>query len=145
EATQKSLEQKWETAQKNLQSAREKFTEAETNLSNVEKQLSESKQKRIDAEERFKAALVEAEFSTEEIYREAKLDAETQKKLKEEIKEFTQHLSTTKEQVGELKIHLKDKEKEDLSKLDVDLSQARKASEEDRKSTRLNSSHVSTS
>nr|WP_253286662.1 SMC family ATPase [Virgibacillus sp. MSJ-26] len=129
-AMQKSLEEKWEAAQKNLQSAREKFTEAETNLSNVEKQLSESKQKRLEAEERFKVALVEAEFSTEEIYRDAKLNVETQKKLKDEIKEFTQHLSTTREQVGELKIHLKDKEKEDLSKLDADLSQARKVSEE---------------
>src|SRR5699024_8366270 len=93
-----SLEQKWETAQKNLQTAREAFTKAEANLSNAEKQLTESKRKREDAEERFKTAMKNAEFSTEESYREAKLDEAGQKKLKEEIKEFSQQLTTRSEE-----------------------------------------------
>src|SRR5690625_3818 len=130
ETMYQSLEQKWETAQKNLQTAREAFTKAETNLSNAEKQLTESKRKREDAEERFKTAMKNAEFSTEESYREAKLDEAGQKKLKEEIKEFSQQLTTTKEQVNDLKLALKDKEKADLVALEAALTQARVRSEE---------------
>lgn len=130
EVQKQTLEQQWDVAQKNVQTAKEAYTKAEANVNHVKTQLAESKQKRVEAGERFNEELQKWQFTTEEEYRDAKLELTVQTSLKEEIDQFNQKLSMLKEQVNELKSSLEGKEKADLNNIELQLNELKAANEQ---------------
>lgn len=117
------LEQAWEAAQKHLQQAKDEETKAVANVANAKTQLEESISKKERAEKQFLDALVQADFLTEDAYRNAKMPEATRKQLKEEIADFNKNLETLKQQVRELQDLLKDQTKVDLLELAEALEQ----------------------
>ncbi|MEN1970421.1 SMC family ATPase [Lentibacillus sp. N15] len=123
------LEQAWETAQKQLQQAKEIQTKATSNLEHANKQLAETTAKRAQAEQRFREVLDKSGFSTEETYTLAKLPEQKRQDLRQVIEQFKQNLSITKQQVQELQVSLKDKKKVDLDALQEQLTTLKQAYE----------------
>jgi DNA repair protein SbcC/Rad50 len=108
------LEKAWETAQNQLQLAREAETKATANMSNATSQLEESSSKKERSEKQFLEALLHADFSTEDIYHQAKMSEMDRQKLKAAIDDFYTSLETLKTQVKELQEVLKGKSRADI-------------------------------
>ncbi|GGA79995.1 AAA family ATPase [Ornithinibacillus halotolerans] len=123
------LEKAWEEAQKAFQTAKDEMTKAESNLGHATKQLAETKAKLEHADEEFQAALTKAGFSSEEVYKEAKLSEGERQTLKEGIRQFNEKIGTLKQQLLEIKEELKDKQKVDLSELKEQVSELKEAYE----------------
>ena len=79
--------------------------------------MEEVEEKRSHAENRFKKALEESAFPTEEAYREAKMQEVDRTLLKEKVAAFKQQLHSLRDAVGELRVLLEGKEVVDLSDL----------------------------
>ncbi len=120
------MEQAWETAQKLLQSAKVAETKAAADLLNAGKQLEESNTKKEKSETEFAQLLVNAHFSSEEAYHEAKLSEQERGRLKEGIDTFKNNLTTLQQLVKELQESLKDKTKVDLAVLAAEVDQLKK-------------------
>jgi exonuclease SbcC len=127
------LEKAWEEAQKQLQEAKEAVTKASVNVSSMKQQLEESRLKKENSEQQFLAVLQQANFSTEEDYRKAKMIEKERIGLKEEIEQFKNSLETLKQQVLELQDDLKDKTKTDLVELKSELDELNMVYEEAKK------------
>src|SRR5699024_9931265 len=117
------------SARKNLQQAKEEQTKANSNLENAKKQLDETKAKVEQVKAQFTEALSSADFSTEEMYQQAKLPENERQVLKQDTETFKQKLTTTRQQVQELQASLKDKQKVDLTALEQQLAELKKAYE----------------
>ena len=85
--------------------------------------LEEVVRKRSRAESRFKKALEESAFPTEEAYREAKMQEVDRTLLKEKVAAFKQQLHSLRDAVGELRVLLEGKEVVDLSDLATKVDQ----------------------
>lgn len=123
------MEQAWEDAQAKLQQANDEQTKATANLTHASKQLEETKVKRNKTEQQFQDKLSDANFQSEQTYQQAKLSEESRQELKKEIEQFKQNRSTMSEQVNELKLALKGKERVDLTNLEQHLDQLKKTYE----------------
>lgn len=127
------LETAWEEAQKQLQLAKDAVTKASVNVSGMKEQLEESSLKKENSEQQFLGALLQASFSTEDDYRNAKMLENVRIVLKEEIDQFKNNLATLKQQVLEYQDDLKDKTKIDLPELKSELDELNSAYEEAKK------------
>ncbi len=114
QAEKMKLQQAWETAQNGLQLAKEEETKATANVFNGKNQLQESSEKKEKAEKQFLQSLLQANFATEDMYRQAKMSERERQTLADEINQFTNNLVTIKMQVKELQEALKDKTKADM-------------------------------
>ncbi|WML53135.1 SMC family ATPase [Neobacillus sp. PS3-12] len=127
------LENAWEQAQKQLQLAKETVAKASVNVSGMKEQLEESSLKKENSEQQFLGALLQANFSAEDDYRNAKMLENARITLKEEIDQFKNNLATLKQQVLEYQDDLKDKTKIDLPELKSELDELNSAYEEAKK------------
>lgn len=123
------LEKAFEDAQQKLQQAKEAHTKAISNFEHVKQQLAETQAKKEQAEKHFTDQLANENFTSEAVYQQAKLTGSERQKLKEDIEQFKQNLSTVNEQVKDLKIFLKDQQKVDLSVIEQALAELKKAYE----------------
>ncbi|MFD1848542.1 AAA family ATPase [Oceanobacillus bengalensis] len=123
------LEKAWEEAQSALGQAKEEKTKADSNLGHAEKQLEETKEKREVAEKRYIELRTEAGFELEETYHKAKMSQIEQQKIKDAIGRFKDKMTLLKQQVSELEVVLKGKEKIDLQTLEGTLGELKKAYE----------------
>ena len=92
-------------------------------------QLKETKEKRENAEKQFVDQLELAAFSNEQEYQQAKMPQAEQDKVKERIHRFHEEYSLIKQQVKDLLMELKDKERVDLSAMETELNERKKAYE----------------
>lgn len=129
ENAKEEMEQALETAQKNFMQAKEKQTKATSNLENAKKQLDETKAKMARVRAQFTEVLSKAEFSSTEAYQQAKLSEDDRQALKQHTETFKQKLSTTTQQVQELQVSLKDKQKADLTEFEQQLAELKQAYE----------------
>ncbi|MGM8364422.1 AAA family ATPase [Virgibacillus sp. W0181] len=111
------LNQAWEQAQKDYQQARETETKAVSNCTHAVNQLDDVQSKRKALEKHFAELLKQANFTSEEAYQLAKLTVEQRQTLKDDIDHYNKNNSTIKQQIKELQIELKDKQKTDLTVL----------------------------
>src|SRR5690606_22283235 len=82
------LAEAWETAQQQLQEAKERQATAVITVKNTKEAAEEIKLKKEKAEQQFKEALQKSDFDTEEAYQQAKLSEQQQAALKDKIQEF---------------------------------------------------------
>ena len=120
-AVKDALAKAWETAQEQLQTAKNEETRAKTNLENATLQLRENRTKKEKVEQQFIDALQQAQFSDEDSYRQAKMTDDVRKQLKAEIDFYHQQVATFTQQIKELKENLQDKNKIDLEALQAEL------------------------
>ncbi len=112
------LDRAWETVQKLREEAVQQLAIAKSSEMHAGKSLEEIVEKRSHAENRFKEALKESAFPTEEAYREAKMKEADRNSLKEKVAAFKQQLHTLQEVVVELRLMLEGQEIVDLSNLE---------------------------
>ncbi|TFB22902.1 SMC family ATPase [Filobacillus milosensis] len=124
EAKKLELEQAWEKAQQQLNTAREQVAKATTHNQNGGLSLQEAKAKLEKAEQVFQQALTDGAFSNEEEYRNAKRTEEERKALKDAIESFNQQLATVNARLGELREQLTDQEKVELGAYELKLKEA---------------------
>lgn len=118
-----------EAAQKKFDQAKEAQTKATANLEHAKRHLDETKAKCEQVKAQFAMAISKAGFTSEETYQRAKLLENDQLTLKKEIEQFNQRLSTISQQVQELQISLKDKQKVDLTLIQQELEEFKQAYE----------------
>ena len=111
------LDYAWEAIQKIREETREKLGAAKLAEIHAGETLEEVVVKRSRAESRFKKALEESAFPTEEAYRAAKMKEVNRASLKEKVAEFKQQLHSLRDAVGELRVLLEGKEVVDLRDL----------------------------
>ncbi|MEH7275280.1 AAA family ATPase [Neobacillus vireti] len=111
------LERDWETAQKQLQIAKDGETKATAFYMSAQTQLQESTEKKERSEDLFQSEWQNAQFLSEDDYLRAKLSDRDRKLLKDSIDDFKKNLDTLKQQITDLKEELKDKERADLDML----------------------------
>ncbi|MDR7077636.1 exonuclease SbcC [Neobacillus niacini] len=116
------LERDWETAQKQLQTAKDAETKATAFYASAQTQLQESTEKKNRSEIQFASEWQNAQFASEEDYLRAKLSDTVRKQLKDSIDDFKKNLETLKQQITELKEELKDKVRADLDQLTSELT-----------------------
>lgn len=121
QATKDALERAWKAAQEQLQTAKNEETKTKANLENAKSQLSENRTKKDKAELQFVDALLQAQFSDEDSYRQAKMTEDLQSQLKAEIEGYHQQVATLTQQIKELIESLQDKNKVDLEALQAEL------------------------
>ena len=117
EKKKEELDYAWETVQKVREETSKKLAEAKSVEIHALETLGEVEGKRSRAESRFKNALEESAFATEEAYREAKMQEVDRTLLKEKVAAFKQQLHSLRDAVGELRVLLEGKEVVDLSDL----------------------------
>lgn len=120
------LENAWETAQKQLELAKEVFTKAEANVKHLKKQQDEIDAKVEKTEELFLGKLKEENFNDVAEYQAAKLSEEDQQVMKNELESFNQQLVLLTKQVEELKQNVKGKKRQDLELLQKELETLQK-------------------
>jgi DNA repair protein SbcC/Rad50 len=130
EAIKARLEKAWDAAQSQLQQARDAETKATTNLANAIKQLEESRFKKEKSEKEFSEALLNASFTTESAYRQAKMTEMDRQKLKQDIDNFNSSLEALKKQVIDLQKALRGKTKADLAALKFEHDELKQAFED---------------
>jgi len=111
------LDHAWETVQKVREEASEKLAAAKSAEIHGGGALKEVEEKRSRAESRFKKALEDSAFTTEEAYRKAKMQEVDRMLLKEKVAAFKQELHSLRDAVGELQVLLEGKEVVDLTGL----------------------------
>lgn len=109
------LEASWIAIQKKKEEAKEKLATSKNAQQYVERAVHEYVQKKQQAEARYKDALRQSDFNSEEAYRNAKLTEAEKRMYKEEVKRFNENLHATKTAIVELETSLKGKEKIDTS------------------------------
>lgn len=117
ELQKRQMDETWQSARKKLEESKEKLATSVNSEHHLKKSLDECIEKREQAEDRFKKALHDSEFSTEVEYGEAKMAEEDRLLLKEYVMQFKQRLHTTKETIKELEVSLVGKEKINLDNL----------------------------
>ncbi|WP_085992639.1 AAA family ATPase [Oceanobacillus senegalensis] len=120
---QVKLEESWETAKKHYEIVKENDTKAKANVAHSKQQLEETMERKEKAEKAFREQLSKAEFTSEEMYAQAKMDSAKREKLKEAVQKFRESLFTVKQQVRELHAELQEKERSDLTQFEVKLEQ----------------------
>ncbi|WP_407269888.1 AAA family ATPase [Radiobacillus sp. PE A8.2] len=123
------MEKAWESAQKQLQHARDTYTKATSNSQHAKDQLQESVSKTEKAEQAFKQALTKSSFESEEVYQKAKLTENVRESLKTSIEQFNQSLTLVTNQITELKTELKDQKRIDLTEYKNEIEALRTAYE----------------
>jgi len=123
------LEKDWEDAQALLEKAKVEQTKAVAEAVSAENQLNETKEKRLEADNKFQALLKKAGFESLDAYNRAKMSSEDRKSWKEEITQFNQSLASLNQHVTELKASLKDKTRVDLNILQEKLDKLKAAYE----------------
>ncbi|MCM3743684.1 SMC family ATPase [Sporosarcina luteola] len=111
------MDEAWQRVRKNVEAAKEQLATSINSEHHLKRSVDESFGKRDLAAARFKKALRDSEFSTEEEYRQAKMAEEDRFLLKEYVMQFKQRLHTVKEAIVELEAALAGKEKTDLDGL----------------------------
>jgi DNA repair protein SbcC/Rad50 len=129
EAIKVRLERAWDAAQNQLQLARDAETKATTNLTNAIKQLEESSFKKEKSEKEFSEALLNASFTTEGAYRQAKISEMDRQKLKDDIDNFNSSIEALKKHVIDLREALSGKAKADLAALKSEHDELKQAFE----------------
>lgn len=117
------LDRAWETVQKVREETSEKLATAKSAEIHAGETMEELAGKRNRAENRFKKALEESAFPTEEAYREAKMKEVDRNSLKEKIAAFKQQLHSLRDAVEELRVLLEGKEMVDLSDLGMKVTE----------------------
>ncbi len=120
------LEEAWDKIQQQQHVATENLSTAKLNVIHLQNQLEETSKRREEAEKQFTHALQEATFESFEEYTAAKIPKEELSKLKIEIREFHQSLSTLQTQVKELEEELREKQKVDLTEMEEMLTKLKK-------------------
>jgi DNA repair protein SbcC/Rad50 len=123
------LDRAWETVQQFREDAFQQLTIAKSAETHAGQTLDDIVEKRNHAGNRFKEALKESAFPTEEAYRESKMNEENRNTLKEKVSIFKQQLYTLRETVMELRLMLEGKEMVDLSVLEVQVTELKSAYE----------------
>ncbi|KAA0965074.1 SMC family ATPase [Sporosarcina sp. ANT_H38] len=117
EKNKAELDLAWEAVQKLRDEAIHRLTTAKSAEVHASKSLDEIIEKRNYAENRFKKALKESSFLTEEAYRQVIMKEVDRNSLKEEVVAFKQQLHTVRGAVEELRLMLEGKEVVDLGNL----------------------------
>lgn len=117
EKNKAELDLAWEAVQKLRDEAIQRLATAKSTEIHASKSLDEIEEKRNYAENRFKEALKESSFLTEEEYRQVKMKEEDRNSFKEEVVAFKQQLHTVRGAVEELRLMLEGKEMVDLGNL----------------------------
>ncbi|MFC4322867.1 AAA family ATPase [Litchfieldia salsa] len=113
-----SLEEAWENLQKEHQNSITAYTSSKLKVEHAKMQLDEVLVRKERATLQFDQALSDAQFNTKEEYFNAKLPKEKLLLLKNEITSFKQLHSSIAQQVTELQIELKGKQRVDLSEIE---------------------------
>lgn len=117
ELQKREMDEAWQSAQKKLEETKGRLATSVNSEHHLKKTLDECIEKRDQAEDRFRKALHDSEFSTEVEYGEAKMSEEEKLLLKEYVMQFKQRLHTTKETINELESCLVGREKTNLDDL----------------------------
>nr|WP_218627907.1 SMC family ATPase [Sporosarcina sp. E16_8] len=107
----------WELVQKVREETNENLGAAKSAEIHARETLEEVEGKRGRAESRFKKALEDSAFLTEQAYREAKMEEADRNLLKEKVAAFKQQLHSLRDAIGELQVLLEGKQVVDLSDL----------------------------
>lgn len=121
EARKRDVDQAWETAQKDLQQAKDQMTQWTVEKVSSEKQLTEAIKRREQAEKEFNAALQKAGFSSEEAYEQAQLSEDEQKELKKTIDAYHQERLLVAERIALIEKELAGKEAVSLEEMEKEL------------------------
>lgn len=113
EKHKQQLDTAWVAVQKKREEAKEKLATAKSSLQYVTQAVQECMQKKQHVEERYRAALHQSDFHTEEEYRKAKLTEAEKRIYKEEVKRFNENLHATQTAILELETSLIGKKKMD--------------------------------
>jgi exonuclease SbcC len=123
ETSKTRLDNAWRQAQAQLQQARERQAAAAANVDSSAKQLEEARRRLEQVQAEFRTGLEKAGFRTEEAYQAAKMPEEDRLALKREIEGFYAGLAALRQQVQELEVLLRDKERVDLTALAAEAAQ----------------------
>ncbi|SEQ13434.1 AAA family ATPase [Piscibacillus halophilus] len=124
EATKTNLDEAWEKAQKQLNTAREEYGKATTHVRNASHYLQEAKAKLEKAEQTFIQALADGGFSNENDYRNAKRTEEERQAMKDTIETFKQQLANVQSRISELREQLLEQERVDLTAYETKVNEA---------------------
>ena len=129
EAEKLKLEKRWEEVQEQLKQADKANTESQLNLVHGKNQFEEVQTIVKKVEEMFQQYLREANFESEEMYKQAKMTAEDLEVLIKEIEMYKQQLVTVQKQIDDLAEELKEKDRVDVKKIEEQLQQLKLAYE----------------
>lgn len=129
------LEAAWKQAQENYRKANERMIEASASLRSSETQATEAEQQLAEAQERYLVALREGGFGTEEAYRSAKLSTTEREQLKARLEQYRTACAAVEKRVAELTQRLHCKERQELSRLFLQLEEQERIVEKQREAS----------
>lgn len=124
-----TLEHAWKEIQKQLEESRELVTSTTAARVHAIASRDDTKLKKEQAEKRFKEALEKSTFATKQAYQEAKMDEDSRQVLRTKIDDFKQQFYSVRKAVKELSSFLEGKQKLDLEKVEVLLTELKTAYE----------------
>ncbi|WP_078546519.1 AAA family ATPase [Litchfieldia alkalitelluris] len=129
EDEKRRLESAWEDAQNHYHTAVEAHTTSRMDVTHSSQLIDEVTIKKNAAESQFVKVLEDGQFESKEDYIRSKLTDTQLNTLQEEINSFKQSLNITKQQVTDLQIELKDKNRYNLGQLEHELNELKTAYE----------------
>lgn len=129
ETEKNKLEKRWQEVQEQLKQADKTYTEAKLHVIHIGNQLENVQSIVTKVEDMFKEYLNEAQFDSEEAYKQAKLPINEIELLKKEIELYKQKTVTVTKQVEELTEELKEKERADVESIQEQLKELKGAYE----------------
>ncbi|MBO1003630.1 AAA family ATPase [Pseudogracilibacillus auburnensis] len=121
ETLKNKLDKQWKEIQAQLQQADKTYTTAQVNVAHAKIELEKIKTIVQQVEALFKERLKEAQFSDEQMYKQAKLSVHERERLKKEIELYKQQIATLQKQIEELSVQLQGKEQVDISVIEEQL------------------------
>lgn len=121
EEKKKQADDAWETAQKELQQAKDQVTKITAEKASHEQQLTEAIKRREQAVKAYQTALQKSGFSSEEAYHRAQLSEQEQKELKQTIDEYHQERIVLAERIASIEKELAGKEAISIDDLEKEL------------------------
>ncbi len=129
ETEKKQLEKRWQEVQDEWKSADKSYTEAQLHHIHVRNQLENVQSIVEKVENMFKEYLLEAQFESEDAYKQAKLPANDIELLKKEIETYKQNTVTVMKQIEELREELKEKKRVDIEQIQQQLQELKQSYE----------------
>ncbi|MET3684133.1 exonuclease SbcC [Alkalibacillus flavidus] len=124
------MKQAWEQAQTAYQQAQKDVTTVDTQWQETQTHLKERISKQQHAYETYQQQCLEAGFSDEEHYNQAKRSNEVRDQLRQDIESYRQEVSVLTEQVKELNETLANETEEDIAKLEQQLAETKSSLEQ---------------
>lgn len=118
-----TLEKNWQRASEQLKQAETALTTGQVQLESSQVQLKKAAENTAKAKELFKSKIEQAQFSTVELYTEAKLSVELQEQLQTEIEQYKQYIATLEKQLADLATELADEKRADVEEMNKHLQQ----------------------